>query len=188
MRILDLVVAVDGVVELRPVEIALRLADVDIGYQGAEVIDVQAIGREFLRVRLDPHRRDIAARRRHQTHSRHLGNLGAQAVVGDVLQLRQGHGVGGDCQRQNRLIRRIDLRVGRRRRQSGGQQAVGRVDRLLDILFGHIEVQRSANCSVMIDAPAELLEVICCKPGISPNCTSRGAVTVVAITVGLAPG
>ena len=39
-----------------------------------------------------------------------------------------------------------------------------------------------------MEAPAELLEVICCMPGISPSCTSSGAVTVVAITVGLAPG
>jgi hypothetical protein len=45
-----------------------------------------------------------------------------------------------------------------------------------------------SNCSVMTEAPSELYEVICCKPGISPSCTSSGAVTVVAITSGLAPG
>jgi hypothetical protein len=40
----------------------------------------------------------------------------------------------------------------------------------------------------MTDAPAELADVICVRLGISPSCTSSGAVTVVAITWGLAPG
>jgi len=34
----------------------------------------------------------------------------------------------------------------------------------------------------MIDAVAELDDVICCNPGICPSCTSSGAVTVVDIT------
>ena len=45
-----------------------------------------------------------------------------------------------------------------------------------------------ANRSVMTDAPPELVDDICAKPGIWPNCRSRGAVMLDAITSGLAPG
>src|SRR5215475_11670518 len=45
-----------------------------------------------------------------------------------------------------------------------------------------------SNCSVMIEMPAELDDVICCSPGIWPNCRSSGAVTEDAITSGPAPG
>ena len=38
------------------------------------------------------------------------------------------------------------------------------------------------------DAPAELVDVIWFRPGISPNCRSRGAVIEDVITSGLAPG
>ena len=40
----------------------------------------------------------------------------------------------------------------------------------------------------MTEVPPELVEVIWLKPCSSPNWRSSGAVTVVAITVGLAPG
>jgi hypothetical protein len=44
------------------------------------------------------------------------------------------------------------------------------------------------NCKVMTEAPPELVEAICVKPGICPNCRSKGAVTEEAMTSGLAPG
>ena len=44
------------------------------------------------------------------------------------------------------------------------------------------------NCSVTMLAPAELTEVIRSRPDIWPNWRSSGAVTVWAITSGLAPG
>ncbi len=46
----------------------------------------------------------------------------------------------------------------------------------------------SVNCSVMIELPSELVEVIWLSPGTCPNCRSSGAVTDEAITSGLAPG
>ena len=46
----------------------------------------------------------------------------------------------------------------------------------------------SAKRSVITEAPPELLLVIWLKPGICPNWRSRGAVTEVDITSGLAPG
>ena len=44
------------------------------------------------------------------------------------------------------------------------------------------------NCSVINDAPKELVEVICLRPGSWPNCRSSGVVTEEAMTSGLAPG
>ena len=45
-----------------------------------------------------------------------------------------------------------------------------------------------SNWSVMTELPKELVEVICLRPGIWPNCRSSGAVTELAITSGPAPG
>ncbi len=44
------------------------------------------------------------------------------------------------------------------------------------------------NCSVITEAPPELVELIWLSPGISPNWRSSGAVTAEVITSGLAPG
>ena len=40
----------------------------------------------------------------------------------------------------------------------------------------------------MTEAPPELDDVICFRPGIWPNCRSSGAVMADVITSGLAPG
>ncbi len=49
-------------------------------------------------------------------------------------------------------------------------------------------LRSSAKRSVISELPAELVEVICASPGICPNWRSSGAVTVDAMTSGLAPG
>ena len=118
LRVLDLIVGIDRVVELRTVEVALRLADVDVREQRAHVVDVEAVAGQLLRVRLDADRRHIAAGGRHQAHARHLGNLRGEPVVGDILQLGERHRIGRDRQRQDRLVGRIDLGVDRRRGQA----------------------------------------------------------------------
>ena len=46
----------------------------------------------------------------------------------------------------------------------------------------------STNWSVMSEAPNELVDVICLRPGSWPNWRSSGEVTDDAITSGLAPG
>ena len=46
----------------------------------------------------------------------------------------------------------------------------------------------SENRKVITDAPPELVEDICAKPGIWPNWRSSGAVTAEVTTSGLAPG
>jgi hypothetical protein len=49
-------------------------------------------------------------------------------------------------------------------------------------------VWSSENCSVTIDTPAALVELMRLSPAIWPNWRSSGAVTVRLITSGLAPG
>ena len=44
------------------------------------------------------------------------------------------------------------------------------------------------NCKVITEAPSELVEDICFKPGILPNCRSNGAVMLDVTKSGLAPG
>lgn len=44
------------------------------------------------------------------------------------------------------------------------------------------------NCNTITEIPPELVEVIWLSPCICPNWRSSGAVTVLAITSGLAPG
>jgi hypothetical protein len=46
----------------------------------------------------------------------------------------------------------------------------------------------SENCSVITEAPPELVEDIWFSPGICPNWRSSGAVIEEVITSGLAPG
>jgi hypothetical protein len=45
-----------------------------------------------------------------------------------------------------------------------------------------------SNCSVITEAPPELVEDICFRPGICPNWRSSGAVMDEVTTSGLAPG
>ncbi len=41
---------------------------------------------------------------------------------------------------------------------------------------------------MITEAPPELVDDICARPGSWPNCRSSGAVTELVITSGLAPG
>ena len=91
LRVLDLVIVIDGVVEFRSVEIALGLAHIDVREQRAQIIDVESVARELLRVRLDAYRRHVASRWSDEAHPRHLGNLRGETIVGDVLELGEGH-------------------------------------------------------------------------------------------------
>ena len=99
-----------------------------------------------------------------------------------------GIGLGSQRQRQDRGVRRIGFAVNRRSGQVGRQISLRGVDRRLHFLFGHIDIQGSANCIVMTELPPELVEVIWLSPGTWPNWRSSGAVTAEATTSGLAPG
>ena len=137
--VLQLIVGVDGVGARRPVEIALGRVDIGVGDGGPEIVDVEAVGRERAQIGLDPHRRALAAGDADKPHAGQLRDLLREPRIGQILDLRQGHGGRGERQRQDRRVGGIDLGVDRRRRQVGRQQIPGRVDRRLDLLFGDVE-------------------------------------------------
>ena len=68
-----------------------------------------------------------------------------QSGVGQILHLRQRHGLGGQCQGDDRRIGRVHLAVDRRIGQILGQEGARGVDRCLHLLLGHIQAQVQAE-------------------------------------------
>ena len=64
-----------------------------------------------------------------------------QPRLANVFQLGQRHAFGGDRERQDRRVGRIDLGVDRRHRQVARQQIVRRIDRRLHFLLGDVEAE-----------------------------------------------
>ena len=93
---LHLVIVVDGRILRGAIEIALRQIGVLVGDVGADVVDRQAIGRERARVDFDAQGRALAAGNRHQADAGNLGQFLRQPYVGNVLDLGQRQGLGGD--------------------------------------------------------------------------------------------
>jgi hypothetical protein len=82
----------------------------------------------------------LAPADRHQADARELGDLLRQVGIGEVLDLGEGQGIGGEGERQDRRVRRVDLAVDRRARQVAGQEGPRHVDRGLDLLLGHVDL------------------------------------------------
>ena len=139
--VFDLVVGVDGRGLRRPVEISLRRIDVEVADRGAHIVDIEPIGGERLRVELDADRRPMAAGDADQPDAAELRDFLRQPRFADVFQLGQRHAFGGDRERQDRRVGRIDLGVDRRHRQVARQQIIRRVDRRLHFLLGDVEAQ-----------------------------------------------
>ena len=124
---------------------------------------------------------------RDEADTRKLGDLRHQPRIGERLDI---------AQRQAFEVR-ASVKPARRRDSpcctpvdSAGrseQRAAG-VHRRLDLLLGDVDVEHEVELQRDDRAPNELVDVICLRPGICPNCRSSGAVTAVAITSGLAPG
>ena len=100
----------------------------------------------------------------------------------------QVHRLGGQRQGQDRRVGRVHLGVDRRRRQVGRQQVARGVDRGLHLLFGDVQAYVEAELKCDDRGAGRVDENIWFRLGISPNCTSSGAVTEEVITSGLAPG
>ena len=102
----------------RPVEAALRLVDVGVGDRGAHVLEAEPVRGERLRVRLDAHRRPLAAGERDEADAGDLRDLLREARVGEVLQLAAAAASStSSAEREDRRVGRVDLAVDRRRRQ-----------------------------------------------------------------------
>jgi hypothetical protein len=114
-------------------------------------------------------RRPLAAGERHQAHARDLREFLREARVGEVLDLGQRQGAGGKAEREDRRVGRVHLAVDRRRRQVLRQQVRAGVDRRLHPCSATSSGMARSNCSVITEAPPELDESICFRPGIWPE-------------------
>ncbi|KIU01185.1 hypothetical protein QU38_02500, partial [Staphylococcus aureus] len=141
LRGAELVVAVDRPGTGGTVEAALGRIGVGGGDRGAQRLGREPVGRQRLHIGLDAHRGPLAARERDQTDSAHLGDLGGEALVGQVLDLGEGAGAGSETQRHDRRVGGIDLGIDGRGRQVRREQRASRIDRRLHFLFRHVERQ-----------------------------------------------
>ena len=106
-----------------------------------DVLEAEAIGRQFRRVHSNTHAGLLASTDAHQTDARQLRHLLNKNGVREIFDLGQWKGLRRQCQRQYRCVRRIDLVVNRRIRQIPGKLAAGRIDRSLHFLLGDIDIQ-----------------------------------------------
>ncbi|MNS52711.1 hypothetical protein D3C72_854320 [compost metagenome] len=123
----------------RAIEAALGQVDVGRGDRGADVVHAQVVGGQCARIDLDAHGGALATGQTNQTNTRQLRQPLRDAGVDQVMHLRQRQALRGHRQGQDRRVGRIDLAVHRRHRQITGQEAAGRVDRRLHVLFGHTQ-------------------------------------------------
>ncbi len=138
---LQLVVGIDGQCAIRAVEAALGRIDVGGNDRRLDAGHAQFLCRQHAAVDLNLHRGTLAAAQRHQTHTGNLRKFLRQPGIGEILQLGQRQCLGGQSQRNDRCVGRIDLGIDRRRRQIGRQKSGRGVDGCLYFLFGHIEGQ-----------------------------------------------
>ena len=88
---------------------------------------------------MDAHRGPLAAGDRDQADAGKLRQLGHEPALDHVLHVGELHRLRGDAEREDRRVGRVDLGVDRRRRQVGGQQVAGRIDRRLHLLLGDVD-------------------------------------------------
>ena len=89
----QLIIGVDGVGAGRAVEITLGAVAVGGGDRRAELRQGQTIGGELTCVDEDADRRPVAAADRYEAHTGKLGYLLRQLLVGELFDVRQGHGL-----------------------------------------------------------------------------------------------
>ena len=141
----ELVVGIDRRGLGRAVEISLRRIDVEVADGGADVVDIEAVGGQRLRIELDAHRRPMAAADGDQADAGQLRYLLRQPGLAQVFQVGERHGLRRHRERQDRRIGRVDLGVDRRNRQVARQQIICGVDRCLHFLLGDVEAQIEAE-------------------------------------------
>ena len=137
----NLVVGVDLIRLLRAVEIPLGLVDAGLLERGADIFQAQSIRRKRRRIHLDAHRGLLAAADGHKPHAGHLRNLLRQPRVRVILDFCQRNRLRCQRQREDRGVGGIGLAVDRRGGEPGRQIALRGVDRSLDLLLGHVDVQ-----------------------------------------------
>jgi hypothetical protein len=135
----QLVVGVDRVGAFLPVDIALGAVDRGDRDLAAHVFQRQALGHQFRRIDLDADRGLLLASDEDLRHARYLADLLTELGVDRVTHLDQRQRVRGRRQQQHRRVGRVDLAIGRRRRQVLRQLPAGGVDRRLDVVGGAVD-------------------------------------------------
>ena len=141
----ELIVRADDRSPSRAVERALGLIDVGGSHHRAQVFKGQSVGGQGSRVGLNPHGRPLPAADADEPHARQLRNLLGKPGIREIFNLRQGHGVRRQRQRQNRRIGRVDLVVDGRVRKILRQESRRRIDGRLHLLFGHVQAEVQAE-------------------------------------------
>jgi hypothetical protein len=134
-----LIVVADGEGLARTVERALGLIDVGGADGGAEVLEREAVAGQLCRVGLNAHGRLLAAGDGDQADAGELRDLLRQNRVGEVFDLLQRDGVGGEREGQDGRVGRVDLGVDGRVGQVGGKEGEGGVDGGLHVLLGDVD-------------------------------------------------
>ena len=137
----DLVVGPDRVGLALPVERAFGLVDVRLRDRGPHVLHPQSEGGERGRVHLNANRGLLATADADEADAGELRDLLGEPRVGKVLDLGKRERLGCERERQDRRVRRVDLAVDGRVRQVGREVGPRRVDRRLDLLLRHVDVE-----------------------------------------------
>ena len=106
----------------------------------AHVLQREVLGHQLGRIELDADGGLLLAADGDLADAGNLADLLRELGIGVVVHLGQGQGVGGDRQQQDRRVGRVDLAIGRRRRQIARQLAAGGIDGGLDVVGRRIDV------------------------------------------------
>ncbi len=188
VRLEQLIVGRDRVSLPAAVEIAFGLIHVG-GHDGrAEILEIQSSRQQLGRVDPHAHAGLLSAADAHHADARLLCNLLCEPCLSQVFHLGQRHRGRAESQCQNRRVGRIGLVIDRRVGQVGGKIGRRRIDRLLHLLFGHVDIERQRELQdddrTSIGAGRRHLV----EAGHLAELALQGAVTDEAITSGLAPG
>ena len=136
----ELVVGVEGIGLVLAFEGAFGPVERGRDQRGAHVLEADAARRQRPRVDLDMRRIGLLAEDARLGHARHGRELLRQDRVGVIVDPVDRQGVGRDRIDQHRPVGRIGFSIGWRRRQIARQQPARRVDRLLHVRGGGVDV------------------------------------------------
>ena len=142
---LELIIGIDRVGLLRPVEISLWRVDVQIADRGAQIVEIEPISGERLRIGADADARPLSATDADEADAGDLRDFFGQPRLGETFDIGQLQRARRDRQRQDGRVGGIDLGIDRRCGQIGGQQISGGIDGGLNLLLGDIEADVEAE-------------------------------------------
>ena len=171
-------------------ERALGRVDGLLADDGAHIVQRQAAGGDLVGIQPDADGGSLRPMEIDEADAVHLRDLLRDDVFGIVVELRHRHDVGGQGERQQGRVRRVDLVKGRRVGKVLRQSCPPRPQIAIWTSCDAALMSRArSNCIVIEVRPDELTEVICVTPETLVDSEfSSGVATEVAIVSALAPG